>query len=313
MQHPAKGRQKARSYIKADLLDCPNRIACLLPYPSCPATNKKQTSATERVAGRRYDFGNLRISSTRSQKRTRDRTSDGRGTLPLRAHKHPARLWDSIVATRTVLRGASLARGRDLNAFASRAQELRFKMKAWPLSLSDPSSSLVLPGRPRLIAVVAPCLSPAPQPVVSRCAMEARAQGSHRPALSRARAQVRAVLTPDIPPSQTRPKGTHHELLAYPPDLDALEVVEQRRVLAGSHRERRPCMSTGNFPSPQRRRARTAEASSRTPIRGGCLLHPTPLSQDGCTINFDFAAQESLQPSRLKRLYHRILSSYRDL
>ena len=44
-----------------------------------------------------------------------------------------------------------------------------------PLSLSDPSSSLVLPGRPRLIDVVAPCLSPAPQPVVSRCAVE-RAQ-----------------------------------------------------------------------------------------------------------------------------------------
>ena len=72
-------------------------------------------------------------------------------------------------------------------------------------------------------------------------------------------------------------------------------------------------MSTGNFPSPQRRRARTAEASSRTPIRRGRLLHPTPLSQDGCAINFDFAAQESLQPGRLKRLYHRILSSYRDL
>ena len=42
MQHPAKGRQKARSYIKADLLDCPNRIACLLPYPSCPATTKNR-------------------------------------------------------------------------------------------------------------------------------------------------------------------------------------------------------------------------------------------------------------------------------
>ena len=92
MQHPAKGRQKARSYIEADLPDCPNRIACLLPYPSCPATNKKQTSATERVGGRRYDFGNLRISSTQSQKRTRDRTSDGRSALPLRAHNQPSRL-----------------------------------------------------------------------------------------------------------------------------------------------------------------------------------------------------------------------------
>ena len=67
MQHPAKGRQKARSYIEADLLDCPNRIACLLPYPPCPATNKKQTSSTERAGGRRYDFGNLRISSTQSK------------------------------------------------------------------------------------------------------------------------------------------------------------------------------------------------------------------------------------------------------
>ena len=42
MLHPAKGRQKARSYIEADLLDCPNRIACLLPYPSCPATTKNR-------------------------------------------------------------------------------------------------------------------------------------------------------------------------------------------------------------------------------------------------------------------------------
>ena len=92
MQHPAKGRQKARSCIEADLLDCPNRIACLLPYPSCPATTKKQTSATERVGGRRYDFGNLRISSTQSQKRTRDPTSDGRSALPLRAHKQLSRL-----------------------------------------------------------------------------------------------------------------------------------------------------------------------------------------------------------------------------
>ena len=92
MQHPAKGRQKARPYIEADLLDCPNRIACLLPYPSCPATTKKQTSSTERVGGRRYDFGNLRISSTQLQKRTRDRTSDGRGALPLRAHKQLSRL-----------------------------------------------------------------------------------------------------------------------------------------------------------------------------------------------------------------------------
>ena len=95
-------------------------------------------------------------------------------------------------------------------------------MKACP-SLSDPSSSLMLPGRPRLIDAVAPCLSPAPQPVLSRCALEPRT-GSHRPALSRTRAQVRAVLTLDMPPSQTRPKGTHHELLAYPPDLDAPKV-----------------------------------------------------------------------------------------
>ena len=48
-------------------------------------------------------------------------------------------------------------------------------MKAWPLSLSDPSSSLVLPGRPRLTDALAPCLSPVPQPVLSRCAVE-RAQ-----------------------------------------------------------------------------------------------------------------------------------------
>ena len=42
MQHPAKGPHEDRSYIKTDLLDCPNRIACLLPYPSCPATNKNR-------------------------------------------------------------------------------------------------------------------------------------------------------------------------------------------------------------------------------------------------------------------------------
>ena len=35
---------------------------------------------------------------------------------------------------------------------------------------------------------------------------------------------VRAVLPLDMPPSQTRPKETHHELLAYPPDLDAPKV-----------------------------------------------------------------------------------------
>ena len=69
MLHPAKGRQKARPYIEVDLLDCPNRIACLLPYSSCSATTKKQTSFTERVGERRYDFGNLRIPSTQSQKR----------------------------------------------------------------------------------------------------------------------------------------------------------------------------------------------------------------------------------------------------
>ena len=77
MQHPAKGPHEARSCIEADLLDCPNRIACLLPYPSCPATTKKQTSSTERVGGRRYSFGNLRISSTQSKK-THTRSHIGR-------------------------------------------------------------------------------------------------------------------------------------------------------------------------------------------------------------------------------------------
>ena len=38
------------------------------------------------------------------------------------------------------------------------------------------------------------------------------------------RAEVRAVLALDMPPSQTRSEKTHHELLAYPPDLHAPKV-----------------------------------------------------------------------------------------
>ena len=33
------------------------------------------------------------------------------------------------------------------------------------------------------------------------------------------------MLPLDMPPSQGCPKGTHHEVLAYAPDLDALEVA----------------------------------------------------------------------------------------
>ena len=139
MQHPAKGRHEDRSYIKADLLDCPNRIACLLPYPSCPATTKNRPRPP--------------IVSLAS-----DTTSEISG------YRQPNRK-----------------------------------------NASDPSASLMLLGRPRLIDVVAPCLSPAPQSVLSRCAVEP-VQGSHRPALSRARAQVRAVLPLDMPPSQIAPQ-----------------------------------------------------------------------------------------------------------
>ena len=103
MQHPAKGRQKARSYIKTDLLDCPNRIACFLPYPSCPANRPRPPSASV----------------------------TGGTTSEISGYRQPNRK-----------------------------------------NASDPSSSLMLLGCPRLIAVVAPCLL---QPMLSRCAVE-RAQ-----------------------------------------------------------------------------------------------------------------------------------------
>ena len=116
-----------------------------------------------------------------------------------------------------------------------------------PLSLSDPSSSLMLPGRPRLTDAVAPCLSPAPQPVLSRCALEPRT-GSHRPALSRTRAEVRTVPALDMPPSQTRSEKTHHELLAYPPDLHAPKV--EGNVAVSQDLATSTCGSAENSPFP---------------------------------------------------------------
>ena len=188
---------------------------------------------------------------------------DGGTTSEISGYRQPSRKNAHEIAHRTagglclsalitnplVCRPQSLPRGRrptmHLSQWARTPQRLRLlgagvevRNKGLPLSLSDPSSSLMLPGRPRLIAAVAPCLSPTSQAVLSRCALERRT-GSHRPALSRTRTEVRAALTLDMPPSQRCTKGTQHELLARTPDLDAPKVEGSVAVAVSQDRPER--------------------------------------------------------------------------
>ena len=77
----------------------------------------------------------------------------------------------------------------------------------------------------------------------------------------------------DMPPYQTRPKETHHELLAYPPDLRPPKVegsVVVSQDLATKYvRERR------KFSIPALRRDRIAEVSlSHSDTRSPSPSHP---------------------------------------
>ena len=172
MQHPAKGPHEDRSYIKTDLLDCPNRIACLLPYPSCPATtkNRPRPPIVSLASDTTSEISGYRQPNRKNAHEIAHRTA---GALCLSA----------LITNPLVCRPQSLPRGtvsRDASSQWARApQRLRLlgagvevRNEGLPLSLSDPSSSLMLLGCPRLIDVVVPCLSPAPQPVLSRCAVE---------------------------------------------------------------------------------------------------------------------------------------------